>query len=340
MDTLQDRPGTNRYTQHRRYKNGVRHTHELQAAERFTARADGPVQISLGDDGRVQEEWAAHHDPSTVKDYNHHQPTISHGSEIHTYLHRGDGPALVERVKGETIETWFRENKEYHPSAHERMKWEARKAANGGNPFHPETIGAMAGEAPRMGGHSETWQEVRPSYGKEEMEYHRPGAPACVGYDRKTGSVIHEEWFLDGKNKNPNGPYEKRYDPKTGVCVSETGNQPGRPHSITRNGTTGKVVGETWRDRDNGPYNVWCDPDTNRVYEDWPNKRSRFLPGKPTVKAAAAWQALKTKQGGPFTPGLDEVPAAQRTAEVKEAAAAAAAKAAEPKRKQQHQDER
>lgn len=340
MDTLQDRPGTNRYTEHRRYENGVRHSHEIRASEAFCARADGPALIAIGDDGRVSEEWAAHPDPSTIKDYNHRQPTLRHGSEITTYLHRFDGPALVERINGETIETWFRNNEEYHPSAHERMKWATQKQAQGNTPFHADTLQALAGEAPRMGGYGETWKEVRPLYGRKEMLNHRPGAPAYVGYDRKTGSINYEEWFLDGKNKNPSGPYEKRYDPKTGVCIRETGSQPGRPHEIDRDATTGKVVSEIWRDRENGPRTVWLNPDTGRIGEDWPNKRSHFLPGKPTIKAAAAWEALKAKQGGPFTPGLDEVPPAQRPASVKDAAAAAAAKAAEPKRAPQHQDER
>jgi hypothetical protein len=327
MDTLQDRPGTKRHTQHRRYENGIRHSHDIRTDDAYTARTDGPADILIGDDGRVSEEWAAHPDPSTIKDYNSHEPTSRHGNDIHTYLHREDGPALVERIKRNNIETWFRNNQEYAPTAHERITWEATKVANDGTPFHPETIEAMAGKAPRMGGGSETWKEIRPFFDKKEMEYHRPGGPAYVEYDRKTGTAVREEWFLDGKNKNPNGPYQKRYDPNTGICTQEYGDlTPGRPHHIDRDSKTGKVVWESWQNRENGPRTVLSTA-TGRIEEHWPNKRSPHLPGKPTVKQAAAWQALKAKQGGPFTPGLDEVPRAQRTGGVK----AAAAKAAEPK---------
>lgn len=344
MDPLQDHPDTKRYTEHRRASAGyTEHIHELAADGKgtFTARTDGPAAIRFAPKRRVREEWAAYPDPSTVKDYNHHQPTIRHGLEIHTYLHRGDGPALIEQMDGKTFESWFRDNKEYHPTAHERMKWETRKAAQGGTPFHADTLEALAGKNPRMGGDCQTWKEVRRVDGKDEMVHHRPNAPAYVEHDRKTGSVRQKWWFLDGKQTNPDGPYLQVFDPKTGVCVSSTGDRnPDRPFDIRRDPATGKVVSEGWPDRHDRPHSVWYDPDTNRVHEDWANKRSQFLPGKPTIKTAAAWQSLKAKQGGPFTPGLDEVPRAQRPASVKDAAAAAATKAAEPKRKQQHQDQR
>ena len=39
-------------------------------------------------------------------------------------FHRDDGPACIDS-NGE--ERWFRNGQEYTPSAHERLKWEARK---------------------------------------------------------------------------------------------------------------------------------------------------------------------------------------------------------------------
>jgi hypothetical protein len=348
MDTLQDHPDTRRSTTHQSaYPDKIRHLHELlvDGKGRYTARTDGPASILVAPNGVVREEWAAHPDPSSIWDYQRYRPILVQGiaNPTYTYLHRQDGPALIERMNGPDsppVEVWYRDNKQYAPTAHERMKWEARKAAHGGTPFHNDTIEAMAGKYPRMGGDCQTWEAFRTIDGGEQMVPHRPKAPAFVGYDRKTGAVIHEEWFLDGQNTNPNGPYRKRYDPRNGVCVCEYGNLlPGKPYQISRDRSTGKVVFEEWPDRKNGPRTVEQDPDTGRIRENWPNKRSRFLPGKPTIKAAAAWEALKAQQGGPFTPGLDEVPAAQRPASVKEAAAAAAAKT-ESKRKPQHQDER
>jgi hypothetical protein len=344
MTTFHTQPDATRRVEHRRTnEHHIEHTHEVAVSNvgRFTARADGPAAIRLAADEVVREEWAAHSDPSTVKDYNNHQPTVHQGYAIHTYLHREDGPALVERMEGKTVETWFRNNQEYHPTAHERMKWEAKKIAHGGTPFHADTLQALAGEDPSMGSHSETWTEARKTGdGKQEYRTHRIGAPAAIDRDRETGALIREHWIADNAFKNPNGPTERRFDPKTGVCTAESGwSIPGRPSEIRRDPKTGKVVEETWRNREDGPRNIWLNPKTGRVEESWPNKRSWYLDGKPTIKAAAAWEALKAQQGGPFTPGLDEVPRAQRPASVKEAAAAAAAKT-ESKRKTQHQDER
>jgi hypothetical protein len=64
--------------------------------------------------------------------------------------HREGGPAAIERQSdGSTTEKWYIKGEEYHPTAHQRMKWAAIKAQQG-SPF---------------------WQPPKP----DTAEIHRPG---------------------------------------------------------------------------------------------------------------------------------------------------------------------
>lgn len=127
-------------------------------------RIDGPVLIRTGGGGIVCEQWAAHPDGYKTPGYGETEGIEGFGDTIDTYLHREDGPALIQRMTGEngpTVETWFRNCQEYHPTAHERMEWERKKIAQGGTPFHADTFQALAGKDPSMGAQEEEWDELR-----------------------------------------------------------------------------------------------------------------------------------------------------------------------------------
>jgi hypothetical protein len=140
----------------------------------FSSRDDGPAAIQTTEDGSVREQWAAHPDPQRgdVYDASFNRPKHGYFADHCIYLHREDGPAEIERIENPVVEcmdgtttrpveTWYRNNKEYTPTAHERMKWEARKAAQGGTPFHADTLEALVGRNPSMGADSEVWKEAR-----------------------------------------------------------------------------------------------------------------------------------------------------------------------------------
>ena len=168
MFDLDEDPDARKRTTHFRSDNTTDHLFEIVSPwmRPLSSRDNGPVAIQTVGATIVREQWAAHPDPSSIIDDYLDPPRRQHDALVdhRIYLHREDGPAQIEMTNAADsapVETWFRDNKEYQPTAHERLKWGTRKAAQGGTPFHPETLQVMAGDSPSMGAHNEVWKELR-----------------------------------------------------------------------------------------------------------------------------------------------------------------------------------
>jgi hypothetical protein len=265
-------------------------------------------------------------------------------------LDREDGPAQIATTRdGQTVETWYRQGKPYQPSAHERMKWEARKIARG-TPLHTDSLAVLAGEDPSMGAAGENWTKTT-GLKTKKCNFHREGGPAIVRRDPATGAIVMTAWYRSGFPHRDGGlPYQEVFHASTGFRVEATYatnrkiGRFGAPALLRWNPDDGRVVEEHWLThgmylRPSGPAIVQHNPATGEVCESrWFANSKRT--NQPTEAMRRDWETEKAQQGGPFTPGLDQAPARpQRTAGVKAAAATAAAKATEPERAA-HQDER
>jgi hypothetical protein len=316
----------------------------------YQVRHGAPVSICTHPKtGAAREVWAEQPNPQDLpplpRNYGQH---FSHKP----LLHRDDGPAIIERDRvGDLTEHWYRHGQPYHPSAHERMKWEAIKQARGG-PFHAETLESLAGGEPSMGATRELRSAAVGTKATAYHDYplHCETGPAYTDRDPATGRITRTVWLQNNERHRTDGPAYQRFDPTTGVCDWEGHYQRGNlsnstgPAIVVRT-AQGKVIGEHWKRRGkpfrkNGPASIKRHPENPDVFlqSDW-HLNSRAIDG-PTLKALAVWKEMVKDQGGIFTPGLDQVPQAPRSTGVKAAAAAAATKAATPKTTGRTGDER
>lgn len=289
-------------------------------------RPDGPVKIFHNPStGRTVELWAVFADGGAIAD------TMR--------LDREDGPAeIVIHQDGRREEIWHRNGSRRQPTAHERMKWEARKLAQG-TPFHPETLHALAGGDPSMGAAGENWTKTTGGR-RKKTAYHRDDGPAILRRDPETGRTTLTGWYRDGRPDRGNGaPYEEVFHAnglrlKATYATDGEFGRLGAPALIGWSATDGRVVEERWSYRGqlfrpNGPAIIKRDPATGEFREtEW------FLNGSPQIlppKALRqAWDAHKARQGTPFTPGYDQPPPTQRTDGMKDAVAQTA-RAVSPK---------
>lgn len=304
---------------------------------RHRVRHGAPVSIwTHPTTGVAREVWADHPNPTALptlpKNYGEH-----FSDEIP--LHRNDGPAVIERDRtGDLTEHWYRHGKSYHPSAHERMKWEARKISQG-TPFHAETLESLAGGEPSMGATRELRSAAVGTKATAYRDYplHCETGPAITERDPATGRITRTVWLQNNEHHRTDGPADQWFDPATSVCVREEHFRKGwlsnsTGPAIVHRTAQGKVIGEHWRRRGkpfraNGPASVERHPEDPNLFLDshW-HLNGRATDG-PTLKALAVWQQMVKEQGGVFTPGLDQTPVRpERVSGVKAAAEAARAK--------------
>jgi hypothetical protein len=302
---------------------------------RYRLRQGAPVSVfTNATTGAAREEWSYHPDPQAI--YAAQAKTWTHFS-YPAFHHREDGPAIIERNRcGDLTEQWFQNGAVYQPTAHERMKWEARKHARGG-PFHDETLESLAGGTPTMGADREVWMTAD--------RLHRENAPAIIERNPQTGRVLWLQWSERGDKHRLDGPASQLFHPTTGVCIEGTYHRRGKlyrldgPADIRRDPQGNTTCEEWWRNgatfRQNGPSLIHRDEtDPQRVLTN--HDRSWFLNGrrldKPTPKALQVWEEMVAQQGGPFTESADQVPqTGPRPGGVKAAAAAAKVSAPKPK---------
>jgi hypothetical protein len=304
---------------------------------RHRLRHGAPVSIyTHPTTGAAREVWADHPDPKTLPPLPKHYG--GHFSDAPPPLHRDDGPAVIERDRaGDLTEHWYRHGKPYHPSAHERMKWEACKIAQG-TPFHAETLESLAGGEPSMGATRELRSAAVGTKITAHSNYplHCETGPAITERDPATGRITRTVWLQNNERHRTDGPAEEVFDPTTGVCVRQEHHQKGflsnsTGPAIVERTPQGEVIGEHWKRRgktfrDHGPASIKRhaeDPNWFLYFHWHLNGRTT---DEPTPKAWAAWQQMVKDQGGVFTPGLDQTPVRpERASGVKAAAEAARA---------------